>query len=276
MSYPFKPFKTKLELTELIKYLHTVFKGIPDFRKGAPQTRYTMEDAALSAFSIFFMQSPSFLDWQKHIQDEFGINNVQSLFFVENIPSDNWIRKLLDPVSPTNIFPVFSYIFGALKELGHLNRFKSINGTLLIPLDGTQYYSSQTIHCEQCSTKHHKNGKITYSHSVITPVIVSPDSNVVISLEPEFITPQDGALKQDCENAAAKRWILKYARRYKKMGATILGDDLYSRQPLCQSILDEGLNFIFVCKPDSHKTLYEWVDSLQISGHLNTVETKHL
>ena len=52
MSYPFKPFKAKLELSELVKYLRTVFKGLTDERKGAPQTRYTMEDAALSAFSV--------------------------------------------------------------------------------------------------------------------------------------------------------------------------------------------------------------------------------
>jgi hypothetical protein len=39
---------------------------------------------------------------------------------------------------------------------------------------------------------HHKNGKMTYSHSAITPVIVSPESHLVISLEPEFIRPQDG------------------------------------------------------------------------------------
>lgn len=30
-----------------------------------------------------------------------------------------------------------------------------------------------------------------------------------------------------------------------------------------------------MCKPDSHKILYEWVDSLQIAGNLNIVETKH-
>lgn len=178
-------------------------------------------------------------------------------------------------VSPTSVFPMFSYIFNSLEETGHLNRFKSINGNILIPLDGTQYYSSNTVHCEQCSTKHHKNGTITYSHSAITPVIVSPDSNNVISLEPEFIIPQDGSLKQDCENTAAKRWLCKYAKRYKDIGTTILGDDLYSCQPLCQLILDEGLNFILVCKPDSHKILYEWVDSLQTTGHTTTVETKH-
>lgn len=274
MSYPFKPFKTKLEFSELVKYLRTIFKELPDFRNGAPQTIYTMEDAALSAFSVFFMQSPSFLASERYRQEEKGLNNVQSLFLVEKIPSDNWIRKLLDPVPPYAILSIFSYIFKVLAETEHLSSFKSINGNLLIPLDGTQYYSSNTVHCEQCSTKHHKNGTITYSHSVITPVIVSPESNNVISLEPEFITPQDGSLKQDCENAAAKRWILKYAKRYQEIGATILGDDLYSCQPLCQLILDEGLNFILVCKPDSHKTLYEWVDSLEKTGHIKTVKVK--
>jgi len=93
MSYPFKPFIAKLELSELVKYLRTVFSGFPDFRKGAPQTLYTMEDAALSAFSVFFMQSPSFLGWQRDMQEQKGINNVQTLFLVKNIPSDTWIRK---------------------------------------------------------------------------------------------------------------------------------------------------------------------------------------
>jgi len=87
-----------------------------------------------------------------------------------------------------------------LDSTSHLNSFKSINGNLLIPLDGTHYYSSKTIYCKQCSVKKHKNGTVSYSHSAITPVIVSPNCNQVISLEPEFITPQDGTQKQDCEN----------------------------------------------------------------------------
>jgi len=124
------------------------------------------------------------------------------------------------------------------------------------------------------STQNH-NGTITYSHAAITPVIVSPNCDHVISLEPEFITPQDGSEKQDGENAAAKRWLLKYANRYKDIGATILGDDLYSCQPLCQLILDEELNFILVCKPSSHQTLYEWVDGLQNTGHTTQLKTKH-
>jgi len=157
----YKPIFATLELSELVKHLRTVFKGLPDFRKGAPQTLYTMEDAALSAFSLFFMQSPSFLAWQRNMQEQKGIDNIQTLFLVENIPSDNWIRKLLDPVPPKQLFHILSYIFSALEQTGHLNRFKSINGNLLIPLDGTYYYSSKTIHCDQCSVKRHKNGTIS-------------------------------------------------------------------------------------------------------------------
>jgi hypothetical protein len=33
-------------------------------------------------------------------------------------------------------------------------------------------------------------------------VIVAPGNPRVIPLEPEFVTPQDGHEKQDCENAA--------------------------------------------------------------------------
>ena len=63
MSYPFEPRRTKLELQELVKNLRNIFKKLHDFRQGAPQTLFTMEDAALSAFSVFMMQSPSFLAW---------------------------------------------------------------------------------------------------------------------------------------------------------------------------------------------------------------------
>jgi hypothetical protein len=42
----------------------------------------------------------------------------------------------------------------------------------------------------------------------------------VISLDPEFITPQDGRDKQDCETAAAKRWIQRHANIFTPGGVT--------------------------------------------------------
>ena len=46
----------------LIERIRETFRALPDVRKGGNNQRYTLEDAALSAFAVFFTQSPSFLD----------------------------------------------------------------------------------------------------------------------------------------------------------------------------------------------------------------------
>jgi hypothetical protein len=271
MSFPFQSGWRPSTFNRLVEIFRSTIERFPDERTGANVT-YSMADAALGAFSVFFTQSPSFLDFQRTLEVTKGCSNAQNLFGMTKIPSDNHIRNLLDPVSPSTVFPVFSYAVDALQALGHLETYRSINGDLLVALDGTQYFCSSTLHCNHCSTTHHKNGTVTYSHSAITPVIVAPGNPRVIPLEPEFITPQDGHEKQDCENAAAKRWLCDYGTRYQALGVTILGDDLYCKQPLCETFLRQGLNFILVCKPDSHKTLSEWVAGLTATGDVQTLE----
>jgi hypothetical protein len=257
----------------MVKFFRNTISSFPDVRTGSNKT-YSVEDAALGAFSVFFTQSPSFLTFQTAMQQKKGKNNAQSLFGILDIPCHNQIKNLLDTVAPTYIYPVFSYIFNGLKNAGYLDTFKSYNGNLLIALDGTLYFSSKSIHCENCNQKHHKNGTTTYSHTVITPVVVAPGNNKVISLPPEFITPQDGHKKQDCENAAAKRWINQYASSYQDLGISVLGDDLYCKQPLCELMIEEELDFILVCKPNSHKTLYQYVEVLEAMGAVETVVVK--
>jgi hypothetical protein len=262
----------KFTFDSVIDFFRKTVQDLPDSRTG-DNTSYTIEDAALAAFSIFFTQSPSFLAFQKSMQQNKGKNNAQSLFGVLNIPSDNQIKNLLDPISPTYLFPIFSYIFHGLNDMGYLDSYRSYNENLLLALDGVQYFSSKSIHCENCNKKEHQNGSITYSHSVVTPVIVAPGNNNVIALQPEFITPQDGHKKQDCENAAAKRWIRQHSQEYSQFGFTILGDDLYCKQPLCKLMLEHGFDFILICKPDSHKTLYQWIEGLD-SSDINTFRVK--
>lgn len=75
----------------------------PDRRTGK-NTRCGMEDAALSAFSVFFTQTPSFLAYQRIMEGSKGHSNAQSLFGVHRILSDNQIRALLDEVKPEKVF----------------------------------------------------------------------------------------------------------------------------------------------------------------------------
>ena len=101
-----------------------------------------------------------------------------------------------------------------------------------------------------------------YAHSMVTPTVVAPGNNKVISLAPEFITPQDGDTKQDCELKASKRLLATNEQMYQALGVTFLGDDLYAHVPFCLDIVTKQCNFILVCKPESHKTLYAWINGI--------------
>jgi hypothetical protein len=82
--------------------------------------------------------------------------------------------------------------------------------------------------------------------------------------------PQDGHDKQDCENKAAKRWLLQHGQKYSRLKVTVLGDDLYCHQPLCQLLLEQQFNFILTCLPTSHKTLYQHLEGLSLPTVIRT------
>jgi len=267
MSEPFGPFA--LTLDGITKQMRGTFETFVDPRKGKNKT-YTMVDAALSAFSVFFTQCPSFLEYQRGLEQTHGDNNARTLFGVHEIPSDNQIRSLLDATPPGTLKPAYSFLFNALEQAGVVDSFRSADGTLLLALDGTEHFSSQAIHCECCSTRTHANGKVTHFHTALTPVLVKPGCGKVIALAPEFVAPQDGADKQDCEINAAKRWLAAHGAELARLKTTVLGDDLYCHEPFCRELLALGLGFILVCKPDSHATAYEWLAHLERNGGVAT------
>ena len=258
---------------QLVGELRCTLAGLSDKRTRS-NTQYSMETIGMSAFSVFFTQCPSFLAYQQAMEQNKGKSNAQTLFQIDKTPTDNHIRDMLDPVEPQELFPVYDSIYKAFGEQGILDTFRSVHSTRLIALDGTWYHSSEKIHCDNCSHLKHKSGRITYYHSAITPVIVAPGQPYAIPLRPEFIIPQDGSTKQDCEINAGKRWLDNNGAFYNTVTSTLLGDDLYAHQPFCRRALRNQYHFIFVCKPDSHKHLYQWVELLEPDMDLHTLKVR--
>ncbi|MBK7677504.1 MAG: hypothetical protein IPJ27_23700 [Candidatus Accumulibacter sp.] len=54
----------------MIEKVRDGFRALPDGRKRSNARLYEMEDAALSAFAVFFSQSLSFLDSQVRMQKQ--------------------------------------------------------------------------------------------------------------------------------------------------------------------------------------------------------------
>lgn len=261
---------------QLIGSIRTRMSELPDTRTGK-NTTYTMQDIGCSAFSVFYTQCPSFLAAQKVLKKSQGQSNAQTLFQIRKIPGDTKIREALDTVPPEAIYPLFDECFEIFRETGVLQAFQTFGGTTPIALDGTWYFSSHNLNCPNCSKMQHKDGTTTYFHSAITPVIVAPGEKHAIALRPEFIVPQDGHDKQDCEITAAKRWLENEAAHYHKAlnnNVTYLGDDIYAHQPFCRRVLFWNGHFIFTCKPDSHPYLTAFVNLLEPDHNLRTVTRK--
>ncbi len=93
-------------LDRLLASLRRCCLFLPDRRSGT-NTQYAMADFGLAAFSVFFMQSPSFLEHQRHLAKERGRSNCETLFSMIKIPGDSQIRAKLDPIEPSQFHPMF-------------------------------------------------------------------------------------------------------------------------------------------------------------------------
>jgi hypothetical protein len=254
---------------QLIAELSTVCAGLADQRTGPRRAGdYTMADIGLSAFSLFFMGSPSFLAHQRALARGHGQSNCQTLFGMSAIPSDNYIRLMLDGVSPAAFDGLFTR---AIEAAGPLTRFQCLGGQMLIALDGSEYFCSRKIKCPQCSTRRRSDGGVECFHAFLGASLVAPGHTQVLPLPPEFIAPQDGAEKQDCERNAAKRWLARHGAIVAQLRPIYLGDDLFACQPIAAAIHHAGGNFILTCKPSSHQTITEYLQGATLEQHRQTV-----
>ena len=145
-------------LDSLLGSLRGCLDRFSDKRRGMNAT-YSIGDIGMAAFSVFFMQSPSFLAHQRQLEEGHGRSNCASPFGIAKIPSDNHIRDMLDPPAPALLRPVFAETIEQLRQIdGGLDMFRRLDGRVLIALNGSEYHCSRKIDCRHCATRVRGNG----------------------------------------------------------------------------------------------------------------------
>src|ERR671938_1904415 len=145
------------------------FAHIPDYRLS--ETDIPLADALMSAFAMFSLKAPSLLAFDQ----ERAEGNLHTIYGIARVPCDTHMRKILDPVFPKVFRPVFKSVFRQLQRGKALEPLVFLEGHYLLALDGTEYFSSQTIHCASCLQKVHRNGAITYAHKMLGAALIHPD-----------------------------------------------------------------------------------------------------
>src|SRR5713101_4206182 len=192
-----------LSADALFHLVRNGFANIPDSR--GEDVDISLTDALMSAFAMFSLKAPSLLAFDK----ERAEGNLHTIYGIARVPCDTHMREILDPVSPKWLRPVFRSVFRQLQRGKALEAMTFLDGHYLLALDGTEYFSSKTIHCASCLHRVHRNGSITYAHQMLGAAIIHPDMREVIPLMPEPIVKHDGTAKNDCERNAAKRFLVK-------------------------------------------------------------------
>jgi hypothetical protein len=255
-----------LSADALFCLVHSGFAGLPDHR--LDETEISLTDALMSAFAMFSLKAPSLLAFDK----ERAEGNLHTIYGIERVPCDTRMREILDPVVPKVLRPVFKSVFRQLQRGKALEPMVFLDGHYLLALDGTGYFSSQTIHCTSCLQKVHRNGAITYFHQMLGAAIIHPDIRAVIPLMPEPIVKHDGTVKNDCERNAAKRFVVKLRQDHPHLKFIVTEDSLSSNAPHIETLHAYDLRYLLGVKEGDHAYLFQQVQAAEHAGRVTSYE----
>jgi hypothetical protein len=255
-----------LSADALFRLVRSGFASLPDYRLDDTEISFT--DALMSAFAMFSLKAPSLLAFDK----ERAESNLHTIYGIEWVPCDTYMREILDPVSPKVLRPVFTSILRQLQRGKALEAMTFLDGHYLLALDGTEYFSSKTIHCASCLHRVHRNGSITYAHQMLGAAIIHPDQRAVIPLMPEPIVNSDGTDKNDCERNAAKRFVAKLRQDHPHLKFIITEDSLSSNAPHIETLHKYGLHYILGVKEGDHAYLFQQVQAAEHAGRVTYYE----
>jgi hypothetical protein len=228
----------------------------------ANKTKYPLADCLSSALAMFSLKYPSLLQFQDSFKaDEKVRHNLKSLFGVEQIPSDTYMRERLDDVEPETLQAAFKACFRAVQRGKALPLYQFLDDYYLVSSDGTGFFSSENVHCENCCVKNHKSGRVSYYHQMMCAVMVHPAQSTVLPMTLEPILKQDGSTKNDCERNSSKRLLEKLRKMHPKLNMVIVEDALHSNAPHIKLLKELDYAYIIGVKPDGNTWLFDWVNA---------------
>jgi hypothetical protein len=256
----------KLSHENLLSIIRKEFKKREE--PGKKKTAHSLSDCLMSGLSIFSLKYPSLLKYDN--EREAIAENLKNLYGIENPPSDTSLRERLDQVKPETLRNSFKKLFAAVQRSKYLEPYVYHQGSYLVSLDGTGYFSSNEIHCDNCCEKHHKDGSTTYYHQILQAAVVHPHKAQVIPFAPEPISKQDGNSKNDCERNAAKRLLKDLRREHPHLSLTIIADALYSNAPLLKTLEELNMRYIIGAKEADHTWLFDYCKHANAGVHSTT------
>ena len=157
-------FRQSVGLPGLLNNMRQLFENIPDSKSGSA---IPLADHLMSGLAIFGLKYPSLLQFDQDRNASLTRSNLKSLYGIKQAPSDTYLRERLDEVDPSSLRKNYTQLLQSLQRGKGLEGFAYLDDHYLLSLDGTGYFSSTDIHCDQCCEKHHRDGRVSYYHQLL-------------------------------------------------------------------------------------------------------------
>ncbi|MDE0307020.1 MAG: hypothetical protein OXI87_19390 [Albidovulum sp.] len=248
------------------------FERIPD---RVDSRGLALGDCLASGLAVFLLKFPSLLQFDteaRRVRNPAVAHNLRALFGVARPPSDTAMRERLDRVDHRKLRGCFNKALARLRRGKVLERSAAFDGHAPLPLDGTQYFSSNKVRCAACRQKRLRNGATSYCRQMLAGALAHPDQKVVFPVAPEMIEKEDGAGKNDCEQNAARRFAEDFRREHPRLKTVVLQDGPASKGPYVEPLRSRDLRHVLGANPGDHRFLFDWAKDNPEARTLEKIE----
>jgi hypothetical protein len=254
--------------------VNPILETVADKDSRRSNAKHSALDALKAGFAIFHLKAPSLFSFRPRLETE--EQNLKSIFQIDQIPSDNGLRDILDGLPADKLNEGFNRVLPFLESHGQLAPYQYWNGHLICSIDGVQHQCSNKVKCDYCLVRKHRNGSESYAHSMLTAAVVCPGLREVFVVNNEPIVKQDGETKNDCERNAAKRLFTRLSDTFADKPVVYVLDALYACAPVVNQIIGQGpgAKYVINAKEKGNKHLFSQFDTMNEAGEIKWVKKR--
>ncbi|HXG95216.1 MAG TPA: hypothetical protein VNN73_22965 [Blastocatellia bacterium] len=149
MPKNYAQLQQSLTFDHLMRSLDEQFQAFPDKRTGNAVS-FQLPDVFKAAFAVFSLKSPSLLDFKTQTTaEEINLHNIHRI--QGEIPSDNQMHGILDPVDANLLRPLFKSCFERLSEAGVIREYRYRDKAVIVFAEGVEHFCSTKVDCTNCT-----------------------------------------------------------------------------------------------------------------------------
>lgn len=269
---------SELSLSDYCSFDHVYRKVLCSFFSSLDDDRdftqsYGLADCLKAGFSIYSLKAPSM--YQFRMMSQVEECNLNTVYRLGPIPSDNGLRKVLDGVDPQALREGFTKLSDHFKNSDLLNRYHAWQDYIVVSVDGVEHFCSKKVECAHCLHRKHRDGSQSNYHCMLSAAIVHPEHSEVFPVDHEPIIRADGAVKNDCERNAIHRLLDHFQLAHNQLKSIFVMDALYACAPVIRRLqCTDTWRYIIGAKEDGNAHLFEQFDQLNEDRKVKWVDHK--